>query len=51
MPRERAAPATGPALRGASLIRPDGVIAWRAVNAPSDPVQVLLDAFTAILAK
>ncbi|PXX56536.1 aklavinone 12-hydroxylase [Nocardia tenerifensis] len=36
---------------GASLVRPDGVVAWRTADAPSDPAQVLLDVFTTILAR
>ncbi|MFF4414353.1 aklavinone 12-hydroxylase RdmE [Streptosporangium sp. NPDC001559] len=50
-PQEEYGTRYGIGASGASLIRPDGIIAWRAANAPGDPVQVLLDAFTAILAK
>ncbi|REH54035.1 FAD-dependent oxidoreductase [Kutzneria buriramensis] len=36
---------------GASLVRPDGVVAWRIVDAPSDPAQALLDVLTSVLAR
>ncbi|MFD1047638.1 hypothetical protein ACFQ1S_19900 [Kibdelosporangium lantanae] len=36
---------------GATLVRPDGVIAWRATEAPSDPTRVLLDVLTTTLAR
>lgn len=35
---------------GASLIRPDGVVAWRTPHTPSDPAQALLHALTTALA-
>jgi 2-polyprenyl-6-methoxyphenol hydroxylase-like FAD-dependent oxidoreductase len=34
---------------GASLIRPDGFIAWRAATAPDDPSAVLSDVLTTVL--
>ncbi|MFC4909345.1 aklavinone 12-hydroxylase RdmE [Actinomadura gamaensis] len=39
----------GPA--GASLIRPDGVVAWRATDMPDDPARTLHAVLTAILAR
>jgi aklavinone 12-hydroxylase len=36
---------------GASLVRPDGVVAWRTADAPSDPAQVLLRVLTTALAR
>ncbi|MBS2537581.1 hypothetical protein KGQ20_33000, partial [Catenulispora sp. NF23] len=36
---------------GASLVRPDGVIAWRTTEAPDDPAAVLLQALTTVLAR
>lgn len=36
---------------GATLIRPDGVIAWRAPTAPADPEQTLRDALKTVLAQ
>jgi aklavinone 12-hydroxylase len=33
---------------GASLVRPDGVIAWRTSNAPSDPARELGAALAAV---
>ena len=36
---------------GATLIRPDGVIAWRAPTAPADPAQSLRDALKTVLAQ
>ncbi|GAA2679011.1 aklavinone 12-hydroxylase RdmE [Streptomyces lunalinharesii] len=36
---------------GASLIRPDGVVAWRTVEAPADPAGALHRALTAVLAR
>ncbi|SHF92260.1 aklavinone 12-hydroxylase RdmE [Streptoalloteichus hindustanus] len=36
---------------GASLVRPDGVVAWRTTDAPSDPAQALLGALTTVLAR
>ena len=44
-------PSYGIGTSGASLIRPDGIVTWRAVDLPSDPVQVLLDVFTTILGR
>jgi putative polyketide hydroxylase len=29
---------------GASLVRPDGYVAWRSVDLPSDPLRALADA-------
>lgn len=37
-------PAYGIGTGGATLVRPDGYIAWRAVTAPSDPVRALIAA-------
>ncbi|MEV0264418.1 aklavinone 12-hydroxylase RdmE [Streptomyces sp. NPDC050617] len=39
----------GPA--GASLVRPDGVVAWRSVAAPADPEAVLLGVLTSVLSR
>ncbi|WP_285623834.1 aklavinone 12-hydroxylase RdmE [Actinoallomurus iriomotensis] len=36
---------------GVSLVRPDGAVAWRTAEAPSDPAQVLLGALTTALAR
>ncbi|WP_167472425.1 aklavinone 12-hydroxylase RdmE [Nocardia arthritidis] len=36
---------------GASLVRPDGIVAWRTVDAPSDPERALHDALGLILAR
>lgn len=36
--------AYGLAESGATLVRPDGYIAWRAVDAPTDPARALIDA-------
>ena len=36
---------------GASLIRPDGFVAWRARTAPGDPSAALSDALAAVLAR
>jgi putative polyketide hydroxylase len=36
---------------GATLVRPDGVIAWRATDAPSDPTRALLGVLTTTLAR
>lgn len=36
---------------GATLIRPDGVIAWRTPTAPANPAQALRDALKTVLAK
>ncbi|AHH96843.1 Tetracenomycin polyketide synthesis hydroxylase tcmG [Kutzneria albida DSM 43870] len=36
---------------GASLVRPDGVVAWRTADAPRDPAQVLLGVLTTALAR
>ncbi|WP_031466758.1 FAD-dependent monooxygenase [Sciscionella sediminilitoris] len=33
---------------GASLVRPDGYLAWRAVRAPDDPAAALLEAFASV---
>jgi predicted hotdog family 3-hydroxylacyl-ACP dehydratase len=38
----RSAFGLGPA--GASLVRPDGYVAWRSLELPSDPVAALTDA-------
>lgn len=35
---------------GATLIRPDGIVAWRRANQPEDPVQAIADALARILA-
>jgi 2-polyprenyl-6-methoxyphenol hydroxylase-like FAD-dependent oxidoreductase len=43
--------AYGLAPEGASLMRPDGFVAWRAVEAPSDPAAALTQALGAVLAK
>jgi hypothetical protein len=40
--------AFGIASGGASLIRPDGVVAWRSVELPDDPVASLADALAAV---
>ncbi|MEU2365642.1 aklavinone 12-hydroxylase RdmE [Streptomyces noursei] len=36
---------------GASLVRPDGVVAWRTAEAPGDPAQALHRALTAVLSR
>jgi aklavinone 12-hydroxylase len=36
---------------GATLIRPDGVIAWRAPTTPADPARALRDALKTVLAQ
>ncbi|MCC3766214.1 aklavinone 12-hydroxylase RdmE [Streptomyces sp. UNOC14_S4] len=36
---------------GASLVRPDGVVAWRTTDAPDDPARALSDALTEVLAR
>ncbi|MGG2463836.1 aklavinone 12-hydroxylase RdmE [Streptomyces sp. RGM 3693] len=36
---------------GASLVRPDGVVAWRTAEAPADPARALHRALTAVLAR
>ncbi|RLV04521.1 FAD-dependent oxidoreductase [Streptomyces griseocarneus] len=36
---------------GASLVRPDGVVAWRTADAPGDPVRALSDVLTTVLAR
>ena len=33
---------------GATLVRPDGYIAWRAVTAPADPARALTTALAAV---
>ncbi|GAB2710349.1 aromatic-ring hydroxylase C-terminal domain-containing protein [Nocardia thraciensis] len=35
---------------GASLVRPDGYIAWRAATAPDDPAPALTDALAHVAA-
>jgi len=35
---------------GATLVRPDGYIAWRAVTAPADPAQALTTALAEVSA-
>lgn len=42
--------AYGVAANGASLVRPDGYIAWRSVTAPPDPTQALRAALSAVAA-
>ncbi len=46
---EEVAAAYGLEPSGASLIRPDGFVAWRAASAPADPAAALTDALTAVL--
>ncbi|WP_194895363.1 aromatic-ring hydroxylase C-terminal domain-containing protein [Catenulispora pinisilvae] len=41
----------GIAASGASLVRPDGVIAWRIAEVSDDPATVLLQALTTVLAR
>ncbi|WP_225878602.1 MFS transporter [Spongiactinospora rosea] len=36
---------------GATLVRPDGVVAWRTAGAPDDPAKALAGALTAVLAR
>jgi putative polyketide hydroxylase len=36
---------------GATLVRPDGVVAWRTADAPGDPTRALHDVVTAVLAR
>ncbi len=36
---------------GASLVRPDGVVAWRTASAPADPAGVLLGVLTSVLSR
>ncbi len=45
------AKAYGLGLSGASLVRPDGFVAWRATTAPADPSSALSSALTAVLCR
>ncbi len=36
---------------GASLLRPDGFVAWRAKSPPANPAQALTDVLTRVLAR
>ena len=50
-PGPEVAEAYGIGSSGASLIRPDGFVAWRASTAPADPAAALTDALNAVLMK